>query len=211
MPPQTLELSEQPLIGEYPESPAGPIDESELAGLREVPEWSMPRSLQVLRFGQRQVEFMLKGRRDFGDVFRFDGIIRGRPVVSAHPDHARSIFSAKPELVPTLTAESPLRPIVGETSILTTQGEMHLRQRRLLLPAFHGPALENYQQVIERAIDAEIDRWPVGEVIPLTGPMQDVTPEVILSGIFGIKSLSEATPAERNLAKVVRRSKRVSR
>ncbi len=203
-PPATLEAT-GPLIGAYPESEAGPIDESELKNLKEVPQFDLPRTLQVLRFGQRQAEFMLRGRREFGDVFRFQGIVPGRPVVTGHPDHARSIFSAKPDLVPTLTSESPLRPIVGPNSVLTTQGENHLRQRRMLLPAFHGEALDNYKDVIDRAIDAEIDRWKVGEAVELAGPMQDVTLEVILSGIFGIRNPEEGTRAERALAKVTRR------
>jgi cytochrome P450 len=202
---ETIVAADMGMIGEYPESPAGPIDAADLKDLREVPEFMLPRMLQVLRFGQRQVEFLLKGRRDFGEVFRFKGIIEGHPVISGHPDHAKSIFTADVGLVPTLTAESPLRPIVGPNSILTTQGDDHLRQRRMLLPAFHGAALENYRAVILRAIDAEIDRWPVGEVITLTGPMQDVTLEVILSGIFGIEELGQATRSEYRLAKIIRR------
>lgn len=192
-------------VGEFPESPAGPIDDVELKDLKPVPEIGLPRFLQVLRFGQRQAEFVLRGRREFGEVFRFRGIIAGHPVITGHPDHAKSIFTAKPELVPTLTAESPLRPIVGPSSLLTTQGAEHMRQRRMILPAFHGEALKNYYDVIDRAIDEEIDRWPVGEVVELAGPMQDVTLEVILSGIFGIARLSEATPRERQLARVIRR------
>jgi cytochrome P450 len=204
-PSKALATDANELIGPYPESPAGPIDQAELADLRTVPEFDLPRTLQVLRFGQRQAEFVLAGRRQFGDVFRFQGIIPGHPVISGHPEHAKSIFTAKVELVPTLTAESPLRPIVGPNSLLTTQGEQHMRQRRLLLPAFHGDALTNYYEVIDGAIDREIDSWPVGEAIELAGPMQDVTLEVILSGIFGIDRLEEATRAERKLAHVIRR------
>ncbi len=204
VPPETLVKADEALIGDYPESPAGPIDESDLKDLKPVPEFGLPRSLQVLRFGQRQAEFVLKGRRDFGDVFRFNGIVPGHPVVTGHPDHAKSVFTAKVELVPTLTSESPLRPIVGPNSVLTSQGDVHIRQRRMILPAFHGDALTNYYGVIDRAIDEEIDRWPVGEVVELAGPMQDVTLEVILSGIFGIENLDQASKAERRLAKITR-------
>lgn len=204
VPPETLTPTSEALIGEYPASPAGPIADAELAGLREVPIFSLPKYLQVLRFGQRQAEFVLKGRRDFGEVFRFNGIVPGQPVISGHPDHAKSVFAAKVDLVPTLTSESPLRPIVGPSSILTTQGETHMRQRRMILPAFHGDALVNYYDVIDRAVDREIDRWPVGEVIELAPPMQDLTLEVILSGIFGIESLEHASRAELRLARIVR-------
>jgi cytochrome P450 len=204
VPVNAIDIPSNDLIGEYPASPAGPIDEQELAQLKQPPQFDLPRALQVLRFGQRQAEFVLSGRRQFGDVFRFHGIVPGRPVISGHPDHAKSIFTAKVELVPTLTSESPLRPIVGPNSILTTQGDVHMRQRRLLLPAFHGDALTNYYEVIDRTIDEEIDRWPVGEPIELAGPMQDVTLAVILSGIFGIDRLEDASEAERKLAFVIR-------
>lgn len=209
-PDATLTGPEAGLIGEYPESPAGPIEQADLKQLKPVPAIDLPHSLQVLRFGQRQAEFVLKARRRFGEVFRFEGIISGHPVISGHPDHAKSLFTAPRELVPSLTGESPLRPIVGPNSLLTTQGDEHIRQRRLILPAFHGEALENYHSVIDRAIDSEIDSWQVGDVVPLAGPMQDVTLEVILSGIFGIERPEQATPAERRLASVVRQLTEVS-
>ena len=67
------------------------------------------------------------------------------------PDDVRSLFTAKPEDAPSLAAESPLRPIVGPNSVLTSLGERHMRQRKLLLPPFHGEAVELYAQTISDA------------------------------------------------------------
>ena len=67
----------------------------------------------MLRFNQRQIEYVFGARRRLGDVFRMRGTIAGDPVVTSHPDHVRSLFTAKPEQAPSLTGESPLRPIVG--------------------------------------------------------------------------------------------------
>ncbi len=72
----------------------------------------------------------------------------GGPVVTSHPDHVRSLFTAKPEQAPSLTGESPLRPIVGTDSVLTSLGARHMRQRKLLLPPFHGEAIERYTEMI---------------------------------------------------------------
>jgi cytochrome P450 len=204
VPPDTLTKDEQPLIGSYPASPAGQITEAELAGLKRVPEFDLPQWKQVLRFGQRQAEFVLKGRREFGDVFRFHGIVPGHPVITGHPDHVKSLFTASPAVAPTLTSESPLRPIVGKDSVLTAQGARHLRQRKLLLPAFHGESIAQYISMIEDAIDSSIDRWPVGEVIQLAPKMQDVTLDVIMSGIFGVVGRPEKGTSEYRLAKVTR-------
>ena len=68
-------------------------------------------------------------------------IRQGPRATTGHPDHIRSLFKASPELVPTLAAESPLRPVLGPHSVLTANGPSHLRQRKLLLPPFHGEAI----------------------------------------------------------------------
>ena len=60
---------------------------------------------------------------------------RGRGHVTSHPDHVRSLFTANPEQAPSLTGESPLRPILGPNSVLTAVGPRHMRQRKLLLAA----------------------------------------------------------------------------
>src|SRR5581483_6907928 len=146
-------------------SPAGPAAAGErLCG---PPAVALPRALQTLRFTQRQIEFVFRARRELGEVFRMQAGIPGGSVVTSHPDHARSLFTAKPEHVPSLTAESPLRPIVGPASVLTANGARHLRQRKLLLPPFHGEAIERYTQMISDAAERELDRWPLGRPIAL--------------------------------------------
>jgi cytochrome P450 len=177
-----------PLIREAPPSPAGPVDASELALLRPPPEIPLPRLIQVLRFNQRQIEFVFHARRKLGDVFRMKGIVRGDPVITSHPDHVRSLFTAKPELAPSLTGESPLRPIVGPNSTLTALGERHMRQRKLLLPSFHGKAVARYAEMIRDVAHREIDSWPVGRPLALAPRMQAITLDVIWPRSSGSKA-----------------------
>ena len=174
------------LVGEAPPSPAGPIAAEEAARLPKPPMIPLPLALQVLRFNQRQIEFVFRARRELGEVFRMRGTVPGTPVVTSHPDHVRSLFTAKPEEAPSLTGESPLRPIVGPNSTLTAVGPRHMRQRKLLLPAFHGDAIDRYALMIADVTEREIDRWPVGRPFALAPRMQAITLDVIMSGIFGI-------------------------
>ena len=176
-----------PLIKDAPASPAGPIEPEELSALRPPPEIPLPRLLQVLRFNQRQIEFVFHARRKLGDVFRMRGTVAGGPVITSHPDHVRSLFTAKPELAPSLTGESPLRPIVGPNSTLTALGERHMRQRKLLLPPFHGKAVARYAEMIEEVTERQIDSWPVGQPLALAPRMQAITLDVIMAAIFGIE------------------------
>jgi cytochrome P450 len=115
------------------------------------------------------------------------GTVPGGPVITCHPDHVRSLFTAKPELAPSLTGESPLRPIVGPNSTLTALGERHMRQRKLLLPPFHGKAVARYAEMIEEVTERQIDSWPVGRPLALAPRMQAITLDVIMAAIFGIE------------------------
>jgi cytochrome P450 family 135 len=175
------------LLGQAPPSPAGPADPDDAARLPKPPPVPLPRFLQLLRFNQRQIEFVFHARRKLGEVFRMTGLDDEEVAVTSHPDHVRSLFTAKPEQAPSLTGESPLRPIVGPNSVLTSVGPRHMRQRKLLLPSFHGEAIEQYTQMIADAAEREIDRWPVGRPFALAPRMQAITLDVIMAGIFGIE------------------------
>jgi cytochrome P450 len=175
------------LVGAAPPSPAGPIEAAEMAALATAPDVQLPKVAQTLRFSMRQIEFVFRGRREHGEVFRMRGVIPGGPVITSHPDHVRSLFMAKPGQAPSLTGESPLRPILGPNSVLTANGPQHMRQRKLLLPPFHGEAIDQYVAMITEAAEREIDRWPVGEPLALAPRMQAITLDVIMAGIFGIE------------------------
>ena len=137
------------LVGEAPPSPAGPIERRRGSGAPGAADRSRCRAwCRSLRFNQRQIEFVFRARRQLGEVFRMRTRCPEDLVITSHPDHVRSLFTAKPEQAPSLTGESPLRPIVGTDSVLTAVGPRHMRQRKLLLPPFHGEAIERYTQMI---------------------------------------------------------------
>lgn len=200
---QTVRPSAGTLRGEAPASPAGPAEEGEQ--LRPPPSIPLPRALQTLRFNQRQIQLLFRARRELGGVFglRFL-VIPGGTVITDHPDHVRSLFTAKPALVPSLTAESPLRPIVGPNSVLTANGPAHLRQRKLLLPPFHGEAIERYEQMIRDVTERDLDTWPIGRPFALAPRMQAITLDVIMSGIFGIEGRPARGTAEHRLRLTVK-------
>ena len=122
-------------------------------------------------------------------------VVEGGTVITSHPDHVKSLFTADPAEAPSLTGESPLRPIVGPNSTLTALGERHMRQRKLLLPSFHGEAVARYTAMIAGAAEREIDRWPIGEPFALAPRMQAITLDVIMGGIFGIEGRPRARHA----------------
>jgi cytochrome P450 len=63
-----------------------------------------------------------------------------------------------------------------------------MRQRKLLLPPFHGEAVQRYVQLISDVAEREIDAWPTEKPFALAPRMQAVTLDVIMGGVFGIGS-----------------------
>ena len=191
----TTEAPSNRWVGQVAPSPAGPLEDHDVR-LPAPPLVPRPRLMQTLQFSLRQSDFVKRWDRVYGgDVFRMRGMIRGLPAVTSHPDHVRSLFTAKPEQAPSLTGESPLRPIVGPNSTLTALGDHHMRQRKVLLPPFHGDAVERYVSMISDVTEREINTWQTGRKFQLAPRMQAITLDVIMSGIFGIEGRpSPGTP-----------------
>lgn len=184
---------------------AGPIDPGRAIELPPPPTIAQPPLMQLLRFRQRQIEFVFRARRELGDVF---ALRTGEPVaqvMTGHPDDVRSLFSAKAELSPSAAGESPLRPILGPDSVLTATGDRHMRQRKLLLPHFHGEAIRRYSEAIERAVEREIDTWPLNAAFAVAQRMQAITLDVIMAGIFGIEGAPASGTPEHRLRAMTKR------
>ncbi len=195
MPGQAPSPPVGPLLGHAPPSPAGPAPDDG-SPERLPPGIALPRALQTLRFSVRQIELVFRARRILGEVFRFNGMVDADVVViTSHPDHVRSLFSADPEVAPSLTGESPLRPIVGPNSVLTLVGPDAHAPAQAAAAVFHGEAVARYTAMIADVAEREMDRWPLHEPFALAPAMQAITLDVIMSGIFGVQGVPpEGTP-----------------
>jgi cytochrome P450 len=148
----------------------------------------LPTLGQTLRFVRRPYGAALADQRRYGDVWTMKLASRSDTfLVTSHPEHVRAVMTANPADAPSLTGESPLRPILGPNSVLTLTGERHMRQRKLLLGPFHGEAVARYVSMIEQIVASEIDSWKAGQTFALAPRMQAVTLEVIMRGVLGIE------------------------
>ena len=188
--------SEPGLSEERQPSAAGPITDEDPASLKSVPHIGAGRTLQTIRLGNDIGRTFFKGHREAGEVFSMNTRFDPNPVVVvSHPDHIKSLF-ANLDLAPSVTGESPVRPIVG-LSVLTTVGTHHRRQRKLLMPPFHGEAIAAYREQIREATARELDSWKTGTPFSIAPAAQAITLDVIMAGIFGIEG--EMTEAEAHL------------
>ncbi len=193
--PWYFRTSEPGLTAESRPSPAGPITDGAPAG-GTVPHVGAGRTLQTIRLGLDIGGTFFKAQREAGDVFSLNTRFDPEPVVVvSHPDHIKSLMT-QPDLAPSVAGESPIRPIVG-LSVLTATGAHHRRQRKLLMPPFHGEAIAEYREQIRAATARELDGWSTGTPFALVPAAQAITLDVIMAGIFGIEG--EMTDSEARL------------
>jgi cytochrome P450 len=148
------------------------------------PPW--PPALQTAAWIARPVPFMERARRRYGDAFTVRLAQVGTFVFTTDPDTLKAVFTAGPERLRAGEANIALEPVLGSRSVLLLDGREHIRQRRLMLPPFHGERLRGYERLIAEIAEEEIARWPLGEPLALQPRMQAVTLEVILRVVFGL-------------------------
>lgn len=78
-----------------------------------------------------------------------------------------------------------LQPLVGTNSVILLDGEPHMEQRKLLLPAFHGERMERLTALVERVTREEVRGWGGGS-IALQPRLGALTLEIILRAVFGL-------------------------
>jgi cytochrome P450 len=147
----------------------------------------LPRLAQSVRWIGRPTEFMTNCTRRYGDIFTVRLLGVGRIVFVCDPAAIKEIFTADPELLHAGESNAFLEPIVGDRSVLLLDGPEHLRQRRLMLPPFHGERMQSYGALIEEIAERDIDSWPMGEPFALRPRSQAITLEVIMRAVFGIR------------------------
>ena len=77
---------------------------------------------------------------------------------------------------------------MGPSSVVTLTGPEHMRQRKLLLPPFHGERMRDYEDVIAQATRNEMASWPIGSPMRVQPGMRRITLEVILRAVFGVEA-----------------------
>jgi len=144
---------------------------------------SVPRFVQgavALTSAQRGMRRM---RDRYGDAFTVNVPVFGHAVVVSNPAEVKQLFTARPELVDNL--DRNLGRVLGPGSLFALAGEAHHRQRKLLIPPFHGRRLAAYERIVQEETLRETASWPQGQPFPTLPSTMRITLNVILRAVFG--------------------------
>jgi cytochrome P450 len=153
-----------------------------------------PRSFvpgRYLRIMQRApIPFFAQLARQYGDASMFS-IGPQRIVLLNHPDLVHELLVTQNRFFHKSRVLQRSKVIFGE-GLLTSEDPLHLRQRRLVQPAFHRERIARYAQVMVERAARTSERWRDGAEVDIHHEMMRLTLEVVAKTLFDAEVEGEA-------------------
>jgi cytochrome P450 family 110 len=139
--------------------------------------------LPTLKFIRSPRKMLEQWRSQFGDPFYLLAL-NGPIVLTGREDLIREIFGTDPDKFDQFAVQT-IVPLLGSGSIFALTGAAHRRERKLLMPMFHGDRMRSYgADMCELAFTKAEDKLTAGrfEALPM---MTDISFRVIVKNIIG--------------------------
>lgn len=151
------------------------------------PKPSYPGS-SYFRFRKNPLAFLEYLAREFGDISHWK--IGWQHVFFVnHPNFIRDVLVADSHKF--RTGLETAKDMVGE-GVLTSDGELHRRHRRIMQPAFSHDRIATFAETITKQTEHMSSRWGNGGTLNLADEMMQLTLVVIGKTMFGVDWESNA-------------------
>ncbi|HET7457298.1 MAG TPA: cytochrome P450 [Gemmatimonadaceae bacterium] len=144
----------------------------------------------LVRFVREPIAFLEELAREHGDVVTFR-LGRERMVMVNHPDLIRDVLVTNNRQFRKGRGLERAKVLLGE-GLLTSEGEFHLRQRRLAQPAFHRQRVAGYGDVMAAFAARTAGRWRDGERVDVAEQMMRLTLAIVGKTLFDADVEAEA-------------------
>jgi cytochrome P450 len=162
----------------------------------------LPTAVQTLLWVRRPTEYMRFCHKRYGGAFSMK-LPPFRIALLSDPESVRTIFAAKASDMHAGEVNRVLRVLVGSSSVLLLDGPEHMRQRRLLLPSFHGERMRLYGHTMAEITRRSIASWPRSAPFALHPFTQDITLQVILRTVFGADDGEQVSALSRQIKRLL--------
>ncbi len=142
-------------------------------------------------FRKSPLDFLSKMAREYGDLVYFK-VARQHMYLVNHPDYVREVLVNNQSNFIKSRALQRAKVLLGE-GLLTSEGQQHLRQRRLVQPAFHRERLAGYAAAMSAGAVRWRDRWRAGSTLDISTEMPHLTLSIVAKTLFSADVESEAS------------------
>jgi cytochrome P450 len=148
-----------------------------------------PGPKSKLPFGYSQVIALFRdpvgfvtGLTKYGDIARYQ--VHGVNLYQLNnPDYIRDVLVTHQKNFGKGRSLYFLKHLIGE-GLLSSEGEFHLRQRRLAQPAFHKKRIAAYADVMTGYSLRRQEKWETGQTLDMAEEMRELTLEVVAKTLF---------------------------
>ncbi|MEC4983668.1 MAG: cytochrome P450 [Oscillatoria sp. PMC 1068.18] len=146
-----------------------------------------PAFLQLIKWIVDPLGYMNSAVRNCGDIFAAKVFRGGELVYVSHPEAMKVILTRDTkELFAPGEINQIFKPLLGNYSIILMSSARHQRERKLLMPPFHGTQIQNYAQLIVNLTEQVMNQLTPGENFTARGKMQEISLQVIIEAVFGL-------------------------
>jgi cytochrome P450 len=152
----------------------------------------------LFNFRRDGIGFLKKIADEHGDIVQFKiGPIR--VVLLNHPDLIKEVLSKNHRNFIKGRPLEMAKEILGE-GLLTSEGDYHDRQSRIIQPAFHRKMLESYASVITEYATRLMNNWQDGSEVDIMEEMINMSTAIAGKVFFSIDLEKEAPQINKALA-----------
>ena len=145
-----------------------------------------PSLFQTMGWWMRPISFLERNRARYGKRFTIRLLGERVFVMLSDPADVKQVYTSPPDVLHPGEGARILAPVVGQNSVILLDGDTHLEQRKLMLPAFHGEKMQALSGLMREVAEREAEGWPRDEPVALHPRLQRLTLEVILRAVFGL-------------------------
>jgi cytochrome P450 len=154
------------------------------------------------RFPFDPLAFTLGIAREFGDIVHYK-LASLHVYYVNHPELAREILVEQPEkFYKARLVKLAFRPFAGD-GLVTSDGALWKRQRKLMQPAFQHHRLTSYGDIMVAHTERLMDSFADGEVRNIGAEMTKLTLGIVVRSLFGEELPREAGDLSRSLMAVL--------
>jgi len=142
-------------------------------------------------FQRDQLGFYARCAREYGDVVPVRlGPRRG--ILFYHPDAIEDVVVTRVRDFVKSPGVRLLHPLLGD-GLLLSEGDVWLRQRRLVQPAFHRQRVAAYGDIMAAYAARRVAAWTAGDVLDIHEEMMALTQAIVAKTLFDADVADEAT------------------
>lgn len=136
-------------------------------------------------------EYLLSLSQEYGEIVKFR-MLSDHFVSIQKPDHVSEVLVKQASKFEKAGRDRAAMDVLLGLGLVTSEGDLHKRQRKLVQPAFRKKRIAMYADAMCRQTEKLLDHWKEGDSFDMSEEMMQLTMYIITDTMFHIDVSDEA-------------------